>query len=113
MGTSCLNDIFSSLSLPLKGRRTLGARVAPAGNWCDEYKFRRTQSNELSLRIAGSSLAKRTARLGYRTMVCAALEYPLGVTQFSQLQCDTITSPVLGTCLAKMGYNLNTLKEVV
>jgi hypothetical protein len=87
--------------------------LAPAGNWCDEYKFRRNQANELSLRLAGSSIAKRTARLGYKTMVCTALEFPLGVTQFSQKQCDTITSPVLRTCLSKMGYNRNTPKEVV
>jgi hypothetical protein len=57
---------------PQRGRKTLGARIAPAGNWNDKYKFRRKQGNELSLRMAGSSLAKETARLGYRTMICPA-----------------------------------------
>jgi hypothetical protein len=52
----------------------------------------------LSLRMAGSSLSKETARLGYKTMVCPArlgyktmvcpaLEYLLTVPQFTQQQC--------------------------
>jgi hypothetical protein len=63
--------------------------------------------------MAGSSLAKETARLGYKMMVCPALEYPLTVTQFTQQQCDKITSPVLRSCMAQMGYNWNSPKEVV
>ena len=46
-------------------------------------------------------------------MVCPKLEYPLAVTQFHQLECDEITSPVLRACLAKMGYNANMPREVV
>jgi hypothetical protein len=85
---------------PQRGRNTLGARIAPVGNWNDEYKFRRKQGNELSLRMAGSSLAKETARVGYTTMVCPALEYPLTVTQFTQEQCDNITSQqILRSCM--------------
>jgi hypothetical protein len=98
---------------PQRGRRTLGARIAPSGNWNDEYDFRRKQGHELSLRMAGSSLAKETARLGYKTMVCPALEYPVTVTQFTQEQCDKITSPILRSCMSQMGYNRNSPKEVV
>jgi hypothetical protein len=46
-------------------------------------------------------------------MVCPALEYPLTVTQFTQEQCDTITSPILRSCMSQMGYNRNSPKEVV
>jgi hypothetical protein len=63
--------------------------------------------------MAGSSLAKETARLGYKTMVCPALEYPLTVTQVTQEQCDKITSPTLRSCMSQMGYNRNSPKEVV
>jgi hypothetical protein len=35
------------------------------------------------------------------------------ITQFTQEQCDKITSPVLRVCMAKMGYNRNSPKEVV
>ena len=42
---------------PWIGRRTIGARIAPAGDWTDEYNYRRTQSRELALLIAGSSMA--------------------------------------------------------
>jgi hypothetical protein len=95
------------------GRRTLGARIAPSGNWNDEYDFRRKQGHEPSPRMAGSSLAKETARLGYKTMVCPALEYPLTVTQFTQEQYDKITSPILRSCMSQMGYTRNSPKEVV
>jgi hypothetical protein len=95
------------------GRRTLGARIVPSGNWNDEYDSRRKHGHELSLRMAGSSLAKETARLGYKTMVCPALEYPLTVTHFTQEQFDKITSPILRSCMSQMGYNRNSPKEVV
>jgi hypothetical protein len=36
---------------PQRGRRT-GARIAPSGNWNDEYDFRRKQGHEPSLRMA-------------------------------------------------------------
>jgi hypothetical protein len=98
---------------PQRGRRTLGARIAPSGNWNDEYNFRRQQGHELALRMAGSSLAKETARVGYKTMVCPAIEYPLTVTQFTQDQCDNITSPILRSSMSQMGYNRNSPKEVV
>ena len=98
---------------PWIGRRTLGVRIAPAGNWSDEYVYRRAQSRELALQIAGSTMASDTARLGYFMMVCPKLEYPLAVTQFTQQQCDNITSPVLRASLSKMGYNCNMPKEVI
>jgi hypothetical protein len=81
------------------GRRTLGVRIAPAGDWTDEFNYRRAQSRELALQIAGSAMAKDTARIGYFMMVCPKLEYPLGATQFTQQQCDSITSPVLRASL--------------
>jgi hypothetical protein len=46
-------------------------------------------------------------------MVRPKLENPLSVTQFTQLECDQITSPVIQACLSKMGYNRNLPKEVV
>ena len=98
---------------PWKGRRTLGVRIAPAGNWDDEARYRRQQSRELALLIAGSTMSTDTARMGYRSMVCPKLEYPLAVTQFSQKQCDRISSPALRACLSQMGYNCNMPREVV
>ena len=98
---------------PWIGRRTLGVRIAPAGTWKEEFKYRRDQSRELALKIAGSALPRETARIGYYMMVRPKLEYPLAVTQFTQLECDQITSPVIRACLSKMGYNCNSPKEVV
>ena len=46
-------------------------------------------------------------------MVCPKLEFPLTVTQFTQVECDRITASVRRACLSKMGYNPNMPKEVV
>jgi hypothetical protein len=37
---------------PYKGKHTLGARLPSAGDWCDEFKFRCTQINELRPALA-------------------------------------------------------------
>jgi ribonuclease HI len=58
-------------------------------------------------------MSAETARLGYRTVVCPRLEFPLAVTHFTQVQCDKIMSPVLNACLSKMGYNRCMPREVV
>jgi hypothetical protein len=102
------NSIDSHLPVtesPHRDRRTLGARIAPGGHWDDEYNYRCQESHELSLRVAGSAMAKDTARIGYQVMVCPKLEYPLTVTQLTQDQCDKITSPVLRACMSHMEYN--------
>lgn len=46
-------------------------------------------------------------------MICPKLEFPLAVTQFTQKECDSITSPVIRICLSKMGYNNCMPREVV
>jgi hypothetical protein len=109
------SDVHHKLEIvsPWIGRRTLGVRIAPAGTWKDEFEYRRSQSRELALKIAGSVLPRETARTGYYRMVRPKLEYPLTVTQFTQLECGQITSPVICACLSKMGYNCNSPKEVV
>ena len=98
---------------PWTGRRTLGVRLAPAGTRKEEFNYRRAQSRELALKIAGSVLLRETARIGYHMMVRPKLEYPLAVTQFTQLECDQITSLVIRACLSRMGYNYNSPKVVV
>jgi len=98
---------------PFTGRRTLGVRTAPAGNWDDEYKYRRAQSRELAFLMSASKLSHSVAELGFRRMVCPKLEHPLAVTQFTQEQCHKILSPVLNAALPKMGFNRNMPREVV
>ena len=110
--TSPKRHVLETVS-PWVGRRTLGVRISPAGTWSDEFEFRKGQARELALKIAGAAIPRDTARLGYYMMVRPKLEYPLAVTQFTQLQCDKITSPVIRACLSKMGYNSNSPKEVV
>ena len=46
-------------------------------------------------------------------MVCPKIEFPLTVTQFTQKECDSISSTVIRACLSKMGFNCNMPREVV
>ena len=63
--------------------------------------------------MSGAVLSKEAARVGYRSMVSPKLEFPLTVTQFTQAECDRISSPVRREFLSKMGYNPNMPMEVV
>ncbi len=98
---------------PFIGTRTLGVRIAPAGGWKEEFDERRAQARLLGIQVAGSGISHEAARVAYRAIVCPKLEYPLAVTQFTQKQCDRISSPVLRACLSQMGYNSNMPREVV
>jgi hypothetical protein len=48
---------------PTKGLRTLGLRIAPAGNWTDEYEYHHLQARDLALKIAGSSISQEQHEL--------------------------------------------------
>ena len=88
---------------PWVGRRTLGVLISPAGNWDDEFKYQCGQGRELALWIANAAISREAARVGYFTMVCPTLEFPLTVTQFTQVECDRIASSVRRASLSKMG----------
>ena len=98
---------------PKTGRRTLGVRIAPAGNWNDEFKYRRQQARTLAQQLNNVKITKETAAIAYRMVICPKLEYPLGITQFTQQQCDQITAPVISAVLASLGYNRNMPRTVV
>ena len=98
---------------PKTGRRTLGVRIAPAGNWEDEFKFRRQQARTLAQQLNNATISKETAAIAYRMVICPKLEYPLGITQFTQAQCDKITAPIISAVLASLGYNRNMPRTVV
>lgn len=67
----------------------------------------------MALQFVASNCAKETARIGYYSMICPRIEFPLAVTQFTRLQCDKINSPILRAVMSKMGYNCNMDRRVV
>ena len=75
---------------PWVGRRTVGVRISPAGNWDDEFKYRCGQGREFALRIASAAISREAARVGYFTMVCPKFEFPLTVTQFTQVDATVL-----------------------
>ena len=57
--TSPVKHVLETVS-PWVGWRTLSCWIAPAGTWKDEFDFRRSQSRELALKIAGALLPRET-----------------------------------------------------
>jgi hypothetical protein len=96
-----------------RGRRTLGIRIAPNGNWDDEFQHRLSQALTLALQLAGASIPTGTANLAYHMMVCLKLKYPLGVTQFSPDQLAKIASKLLSVQLPGLGFNRHMPRAVV
>ena len=96
-----------------RGRRTLGNRIAPDGNWDDKFQHRLSQASTLATQLTGASILTGTANLAYRMMVCPKLEYPLGVTQFSPDQCAKIASKLLSVQLPRLGFNRHLPRAVV
>ena len=111
-GDSPIPNIIETES-PKTGRRTLGVRIAPAGNWNDEFKYRRQQARTLAQQLNNATISKETAAIAYQMVICPKLEYTLGITQFTQSQCDQITAPVISAVLASLGYNRNMPRTVV
>jgi len=83
-GDASEEQILIETESPWVGRRTIGVRVAPAGNLDDEFNFRREQSRELAILAAGAHMTRDTARTGYGDIVCPKLEFPLTVTEFAK-----------------------------
>ena len=86
------------------GERSLGVRSAPSGQWQTEYKFRKTQSDEYALRLAGATIARGSAYKAYHQVYCPKLEYPLSITGFDMKQCKAIQSKAIMVSLQKMGF---------
>jgi hypothetical protein len=91
-----------------KGQRTLGVRLAPAGNDFDEFTYRLDQATKMKQRIKQTPLGREYIGIGFRAIWQMMIQYPLGATCFTKKQCSKIQSRYLPTFLSKMGINRTT-----
>lgn len=97
---------------PSKGERLLGVRLALDGNDKDEYRYRLSQSTELSGKIMSSPLSRVDAEVIYRERWLSSVGYCLPITQLSDTECDEIQIPFFQAILPKMGLNRHIPKAV-
>ena len=95
------------------GLRTLGVRLAPDGNFQDEFKHRLEQANEITTSMKRYHYTRFEARLAYHRVWWPKMAYPLPVTNFSNAQCQKLQSTFDKTFLPRLGINRQTPKAII
>ena len=88
---------------PWEAERTLGVRLAPDGNMKTQASHMRSIAETWSDHIRSGHLPRHLVWQAMNTTILKTLAYPLPATTLSQTQCDHIMSPILQTCLPRMG----------
>jgi hypothetical protein len=88
---------------PTTGLRTLGIRLAPDGNNCDELQYLTDKANLWKDRIRNGTLPRHLVWESLTTGILSTLSYPLLATTFTHSECASILRPVLWAGLPKAG----------
>jgi len=106
-----LRDRPSGLALDIeqvptsKGLRTLGVRLAPDGNFKDEFAHRLEQAKTFATQAQKAPFTRREATLALNCIWWPRLSYPLSITDFSKAQCEKIQRAFYPPLLSKRGFN--------
>lgn len=98
---------------PTKGIRTIGIRIAPDGNWNDEFTHRLSQARSLARQLKSSTLSRSAAAIAYSMFIAPSIEFPLSITGFSTQQSNRIQVPLLEALIPKLGYARNMPRAVI
>ena len=98
---------------PSKGLRTLGVRLAPDGNFNDEFLFRMEQCETVARQLKKVRFTRFEARLAYERVWWPKISYPLAVTDFSKKQCSKLQKKFDKCFLGAMGINRRMPKAVL
>ena len=98
---------------PTTGLRTLGVRLAPDGNFRDEFTYRLHQTQEVVKNVKKVRLTRFEARLAFERVWWPKIAYPLTVTNFTKTQCSKLQTTFESTFLAMLGINRKMPRDVV
>lgn len=98
---------------PSKGIRTIGVRIAPNGNWNDEFVHRLSQARSLARQLRSSTLSRSASAIAYSMFIAPSIEFPLSVTGFKEVESRTIQAPLLAALLPKLGFARHLPRTVV
>ena len=88
-----------------KGLKTLGVRLAPLGDFKDEFLHRKEAISKIVAKLVRAHFTRYEARLALRNVFWNKLSYPLWVTDFSKTQCRTLQKLFMKHFLPRIGYN--------
>ena len=88
---------------PTETRKMLGVYTAPDGNSRKQALVLRKHSERWSQSLSILYLHQYEALLGYHHGIMKTLEYPLGASLITKIQCDHAQSPALKKVLQKSG----------
>lgn len=86
-----------------EGRRTLGVRCAPDGNWNEEFNYLLNQSKEWAEMMRTGHLPRDLSWKALHSTIIKKLEYSLPATFLSKRQCDKIASAAFRQGLGQAG----------
>jgi len=98
---------------PNAGRKMLGTINAPDGNTKDQENELYEKAQNWGNKIRSGYLNRYDVSMSLRQGILKALEYPLGVSLISEVQCKRIMSPILSPFLQKLGINSKTSREII
>jgi hypothetical protein len=113
----CTNS--SSESTPIKllnpsdSHKTLGCFRSLTGSEDDQYKILLEKSNDWAAKLRSRYLSRQEAWMVYHNYYLPQVMYSMNTTNFSQVQCDAIQSPVVQAILPLLGFNRHTSRSLV
>ena len=99
-----------------KGIRTFGIWLAPDGNDCDEYQYPLQQVTTIKQRLSKAPIGCEHTWIGFQSIWCAMIQYPLGATCFTSQQCQMIQAkymPTFSLTWALIGQQQSWLSSMV
>jgi hypothetical protein len=90
-----------------EGRRTLGVRLAPDGNFQAEFMYLTKEADSWAEKIRTGMLPKKYTWQAYTSTIMAKLGYALPSTTFTEQQCHCIGKNLVAATLQKLGINKN------
>jgi hypothetical protein len=97
-----------------EGQRILGVHLTPdGGTEKTKHAYRLIQACKMGQRmIRAAPLGREHIVVGFRSIWKMMIQYPLGVTCFSDKQCQQLQTKYLPYFLSKMGINRTTATAV-
>ncbi len=89
-----------------QAHRTLGVRISPNGNWAVELDHLKNKIRRFNARLHKSFLTSHEVMMAMRTRFEPSVSYSLGVTGFSEQQCEQLQKLARPVWLQKLGYSL-------
>jgi hypothetical protein len=98
---------------PHESHKTLGCYRALNGNESLQYTILLNKSKDWAIQLKSKFLTRQEAWMCYHNYFVPQIMYSLMTTNFTQVQCQTIQSPVINALLPLIGFNRHTSRSII